>query len=87
MHIPLDMNMNEYSCRFQIMATMSRNAEFLSDAVFLYPEIHTSERQLKCHKCNIYKHNSSKERMFGNVCLKNSLGSYIKQTQQDKTMR
>jgi len=79
MHILLQMNSTVYSYRLQMFPTVPRFAVCQSNVFCLYTAIHRGEWQLTSHVCKIWTQKSYMEMMPGDVCLKTSPGSYMKQ--------
>jgi len=69
-----------HSSRLHRLPTVLRFAPSQSDVVCSFTGINHGERPPKSHCCEIKTVHSLMERTSADVCLKKSLGSYIKQT-------
>jgi hypothetical protein len=79
LHIQLRRNRTANSGRFQWFPTVPQFAASQSNDVCMFTGMNTGERQPKSHDCKICHRHSITERTSGNVCLKKSLGFYMKQ--------
>jgi len=73
------MNHVAHSCWLHKLPTILWFAPSRSNVVWLFTAINHSEQQPKSRVCEIQTMHSSTERMSADVCLKKSLGSYMRQ--------
>ena len=85
LHDLIRMNAAVYSCRLQGFPTVPQFAVYRSYVVRLYTGINVDKWQPKYHVCQIYTGHSLTERTSGEVCIKKSGGSYMKQTLKIKS--